>query len=168
MSDSANRRTAVVTVSDRGHRGEREDRSGDETAAIAASHGFKVVARSIVPDDRDAIVAELLRLCADDVALLLTTGGTGFSPRDVTPEATLTVVERRCPGIPEAMRHISLAHTGRAMLSRAESGICGRTLIVNLPGSPKAVRECLEPIMDDLAHGVDILREATGECARPQ
>lgn len=156
---------AVLTVSDKGSRGERVDASGDAIARLVEAHGYAVVSRSIVPDEMNAIVDALGRLCGrGDVALILTTGGTGFSPRDITPEATLAVAERLCPGIPEAMRAASLAKTKRAMLSRAIAGIRGRTLIVNLPGSPKAARECLESVIDELGHGLDILREKAGEC----
>ncbi len=156
---------AVVTVSDKGARGEREDKSGEVVADLARAGGYAIVSRTIVPDDFETICGELRRLCGlPDVALVLTTGGTGFSPRDVTPEATLAVAERLCPGIPEAMRHYSLAKTKRAMLSRAAAGIRGKTLIVNLPGSPKAARECLEFVLDELEHGLEILRGEAGEC----
>lgn len=158
---------AVVTVSDKGHRGEREDLSGPAACGILAAKGFAAVSRRLVPDELDQIRAELLRLCdTEEVALVLTTGGTGFSSRDVTPEATLSVVERICPGIPEAMRALSLAKTKRAMLSRAVAGIRGRTLIVNLPGSPKAVRECLEFVIDEALHGLAVLRGVDGECGQ--
>ena len=158
--------TAVVTISDKGYRGEREDRSGDAIVELATAKGFTLVSRCIVPDEMPAIRAELIRLCdRERVALILTTGGTGFSPRDVTPEATLAVVERLCPGIPEAMRSLSLAVSRRAMLSRAVAGIRGGTLIVNLPGSPKAVAECLGFVIDELKHGLDILRGEATECA---
>lgn len=156
---------AVVTVSDKGSRGERVDRSGEAACEALRSKGVVVASRHLVPDERDGITVLLRHLCdIDRVALVLTTGGTGFSPRDVTPEATLDVVERLCPGIPEAMRALSLAVTRRAMLSRAVAGIRGRTLIVNLPGSPAAVGECLGFVMDEVLHGLAILRGTDGEC----
>lgn len=156
---------AVVTVSDKGSRGDRVDRSGDAACEALRAEGIVVASRHLVPDERDEIAALLKHLCdMERVALVLTTGGTGFSPRDVTPEATLDVVERLCPGIPEAMRALSLEVTRRAMLSRAVAGIRGGTLIVNLPGSPAAVGECLGFVMDGLLHGLAILREADGEC----
>jgi len=121
----------------------------------------------VVPDDRDTIAANLTRM-ADviGVDLILTTGGTGFSPRDITPEATLSVIDREAPGIPEAMRLKSLQITPKAMLSRAVAGIRGKTLIINLPGSPKAVSECLEVILPVISHAIEILRGDAGECAR--
>lgn len=159
-------RTAVLTVSDAGHRGEREDKSGEVIAEIAAAAGFAVAIRALVPDEREIIEAELIRLCdVEKAVLVLTTGGTGFSPRDVTPEATLAVVDKPCPGIPEAMRAYSLTKTKKAMLSRAAAGIRGGSLIVNLPGSPKAVRECLEYIIDVLPHGLDVLGGDVRNCA---
>jgi molybdenum cofactor synthesis domain-containing protein len=158
---------AVLTISDSGYAGLREDASG--TAAIAAvrERGHRLARYAVLPDEKDRIAGELISICDAGLAqLILTTGGTGFSPRDVTPEATLAVVERLCPGIPEAMRAISLAFTPRAMLSRAVAGLRGGVLIVNLPGSPKAVRECLEGILEPLEHGLDILTRRDGECAR--
>lgn len=158
---------AILTLSDKGFAGEREDRSGAAIREIVERRGCVVVRQSVLPDEQAVITATLAGICDDGLAdLILTTGGTGFSPRDVTPEATLAVAERLCPGIPEAMRVHSLAITKRAMLSRAVAGIRGRTLIVNLPGSPKAVSECLEFVMDSLAHGLDILTNRDGECAR--
>lgn len=158
---------AILTVSDKGFAGEREDRSGAVIREIVEGRGWAVVRQSVLPDEQAMISAALAGICNNGLAdLILTTGGTGFSPRDVTPEATLAVVERLCPGIPEAMRAHSLAITRRAMLSRAVAGIRGRTLIVNLPGSPKAVAECLEFAMDSLTHGLDILTNRDGECAR--
>lgn len=158
-------RVALLTVSDKGSRGEREDVSGRVMREMVEAKGLAVAARDVVADDADAIAACLIRLCAmDGVRLVLTSGGTGLSVRDVTPEATLSVVERLCPGIPEAMRSLSLAVSKRAMLSRAVAGVRGRTLIVNLPGSPKAVRECLGFVLDELVHGIDILAGETGEC----
>jgi molybdenum cofactor synthesis domain-containing protein len=158
---------AVLTISDKGHAGEREDESGKMIAVLAAQHGCAVVHHGILPDEESVISAELRRLCDAKVAgVIFTTGGTGFAERDVTPEATLAVVERLCPGIPEAMRAFSFAITKRAMLSRAVAGIRGKTLIVNLPGSPKAVRECLELVLPELGHGLDILKGSASECAR--
>ena len=128
-----------------------------------------MIAMALLPDGVEPLASELKRLCDNDLAdLILTTGGTGFSPTDLTPEATLSVVERPAPGIAEAMRWQSLQITPRAMLSRAAAGIRGRTLIVNLPGSPKAVRECLEFILPSLAHGLEILKGTAGNCASPE
>jgi len=151
-------RVAVVTVSDSCSRGEREDLSGRTIEEMLPRDRFAAVGRSIVPDDRDAIAAELVRL-ADSAAvdLVLTTGGTGFGPRDVTPEATASVCGRMVPGFGELMRLEGFKRTPRAVLSRAVAGIRGRTLVVNLPGSPKAVRECLEVILDLLPHAIEML-----------
>ncbi|MDR0838300.1 MAG: MogA/MoaB family molybdenum cofactor biosynthesis protein [Oscillospiraceae bacterium] len=150
---------AVITVSDKGSAGLREDASGPLAAEMLRERGFDVVYTSIVPDERVQIARELIK-CADElkIALVVTSGGTGFAPRDVTPEATLDVIDRRAPGIPEAMRYESLKITNRAMLTRSEAGIRGDTLIVNLPGSPKAVRENLAAIIDALGHGLEMLR----------
>lgn len=156
----------VVTVSDKGYRGERVDTAGPLAAELLTAAGYAVLGVTVVPDERAMIEAELVRLC-DEVgaALVLTTGGTGFAERDVTPEATLAVCGKRVPGIPEAMRAACLPITDRAMLSRAEAGIRGRTLIVNLPGSPKAVRENLSPVLPALEHGLAMLRGTQSECA---
>lgn len=150
---------AVVTVSDRGARKERVDTSGPALESLLRGRGWEVIGREIVPDDTDEI-QRALRHCADDLdaALVLTTGGTGFSMRDVTPEATLAVVEREARGIPEAMRAASMAITPRGCLSREAAGIRGRTLIVNLPGSVKAAVENIEAVIDPIRHGVEILR----------
>lgn len=158
---------AIVTASDKGSRGQREDVSGQVVKEILEKNGYTVVQQMILPDERQLLADEMRRLCAEQVDLILTTGGTGFSPRDWTPEATLDVVERQVPGIPEAMRMNSLQITKRAMLSRAVAGICQQTLIINLPGSPKAVRENLEFIVTELAHGLEILRGQAQDCARP-
>lgn len=160
-------RVSIITLSDSGYTGLREDRSGPLIRELVEEAGYRVVSAHLLPDDRQRLAQELRRLCDGDLAdLILTTGGTGFSPTDFTPEATLDVVERQAPGIAEAMRAHSLHITPRAMLSRAVAGIRGGTLIVNLPGSPKAVRECLDFILPTLAHGLEILRGTTGECAR--
>ncbi len=161
-------RIGILTVSDRGARGEREDRSGPALAeAILAMPGAEVVARAVVPDERSEIEAALRRWVEEGLDLILTTGGTGFSPRDVTPEATRAVIEREAPGLAEAMRAESLRLTPHAMLSRAVAGIAGCTLIVNLPGSPKAACENLRTILPALPHGLDKLRGDPSECARP-
>ena len=160
-------RVAIITLSDSGYAGQREDRSGPVIRAVAEEAGYEVVHTALLPDGVEPLAGELKRLCDGDLAdLVLTTGGTGFSPTDLTPEATLSVVERLAPGIAEAMRWQSLQITPRAMLSRAAAGIRGKTLIVNLPGSPKAVRECLEFILPALGHGLEILRGTAGNCAR--
>ena len=158
---------AVITVSDKGSRGERVDTSGPAIRAMAEAEGLQVVYTSIIPDEREQIQAELIK-CADElkVSLVLTTGGTGFSPRDVTPEATLAVIERETRGIPEAMRAESLKITPRGCLSRSAAGIRGRTLIVNLPGSEKAAKENLAAVLSAVAHGLDMLASnGSADCA---
>ena len=149
---------AVITVSDKGARGERIDTSGPAVRELLEQAGFEVVHTAILPDERDRIEAELIR-CADErhIALVMTTGGTGFSQRDITPEATLAVIERETRGIPEAMRWASLQITPRGCLSRSAAGIRGKTLIVNLPGSEKAARENLLAVIDPIGHGMDML-----------
>lgn len=160
-------RAAVLTISDKGAAGAREDRSGPAVCALAEQHGYHVVHTQIIPDEFDAIAQALRALCDEDRAdLILTTGGTGFAPRDVTPEATESVLIRRAPGIAEAMRAGSLAITPRAMLSRATAGIRARALVVNLPGSPKGAAENLGFVIDALGHGIALLKSAEGECAR--
>ncbi len=160
-------RVAVITLSDSGYAGKRADLSGPAIQEMVEERGWTVVQTTLLPDRREMLERELRRLCDGGLAdLILTTGGTGFSPNDVTPEATMAVVERPTPGIPEAMRYYSLQITPRAMLSRAAAGIRGRTLIVNLPGSPKAVRECLQAILPALDHGLEILKGTGGNCAQ--
>ena len=159
---------AVITVSDKGFRGERKDTSGPALCAILQEYGLEVVYTALVPDETTDIQRELL-YCADElgVSLVLTTGGTGFSPRDVTPEATKAVIERETPGIPEAMRAASMRITPRGCLSRSVAGIRGRTLIVNLPGSEKAARENILSVMEPLRHGLDMLASAgSADCAQ--
>lgn len=158
---------ARVTLSDKGAAGEREDKSGPLIDSMMSEAGYEMVESIIIPDDRESIVKELTRLADQrQVDVILTTGGTGFSVRDVTPEATEEVCERMAPGIAEAMRAFSMTKTPRAMLSRAVSGIRGKTLIINMPGSPKAVDECLGFILPTLAHGIEILTGRASDCAR--
>ena len=159
---------AVITVSDKGYRGERVDTSGPNLVQLLAEKGFAVSYTSIVPDERETIKAELIK-CADElkIALVLTTGGTGFSPRDITPEATMEVVERPTPGIPEAMRAESMRITPKGCLSRSAAGIRGRTLIINLPGSKKASQENILAVIDPVEHGLDMLySEGSADCAK--
>ncbi len=155
---------AVLTISDKGSQGLREDRSGPAIAEMLEKDGWTVTARAMVPDDYEAIRSQLIAWCdGGQACLVVTTGGTGFSKRDITPEATLSVVERAAPGIPEAMRAESMRITPRGMLSREAAGIRGDTLIVNLPGSEKAVRECLGAVLPGLKHGVEMLRGVGSE-----
>jgi len=157
---------AVLTISDKGSRGERDDTSGDALEQALRELGVAAVERAIVPDEADQIVAELRRWADETpVNLVLTTGGTGMTSRDVTPEATLTVLDRQAPGFAEAMRAGSLAKTPHAMLSRAVSGMRGKTLIINMPGSPRACREQFAMIAAALPHGVEKLLDLGGDCA---
>ena len=156
---------AVITLSDKGFCGEREDKSGPLIREILEKSGYQVVEMILLPDDREQLEHHLIRLSDQrQVNAIFTTGGTGFSERDVTPEATIAVCDRMAPGIAEAMRYYSLQITPRAMLSRQTCGIRKKTLIVNLPGSPKACREDLGFILPTLAHGLGILRGTDGEC----
>lgn len=152
---------AIITISDRASTGERDDLSGPGIESMLDRGRFEIVRRAIVPDERERIAMQLRACVDDDIALVLTTGGTGFAPRDVTPEATLDVIERRADGLIEAIRAHSYGITHFAMLSRAVAGIARRTLIVNLPGSPKAVGECLSVILPVLPHALRIMRSAT-------
>lgn len=166
-SEEKSFKAAVITVSDKGARGERVDESGPAAKEMLEEAGYEVVETLIIPDEPEELKTELLRL-ADEVwaDLVVTSGGTGFSMRDQTPEATLAVADRLAPGIAEAIRYQSMAVTNRAMLSRGVSVIRRQTVIVNLPGSPKAVRESLGYILDSLDHGIRILRGSASECAR--
>ncbi|MCL2366360.1 MAG: MogA/MoaB family molybdenum cofactor biosynthesis protein [Oscillospiraceae bacterium] len=157
---------AVITVSDKGSTGEREDLGGPAVSAMLEDAGYDVVYNTIIPDEQNFIEQELIK-CADalDIALVATTGGTGFALRDVTPEATIAVCNRLTPGIPEAMRAESLKITNRAILARQQAGIRGKTLIINLPGSPKAAKENLGAVLPALEHGLEMLRGAKRDCA---
>ena len=160
---------AVITVSDKGSRGERVDTSGPLLCSMLEDKDWEIVHTAIVPDEAAVIQAEL-KLCSDElkVDLVLTTGGTGFSPRDITPEATMEIVERPTPGIPEAMRAASMRITNKGCLSRAAAGIRKGTLIVNLPGSEKAASENLESVIDPIRHGIDMLRSSgSADCGVP-
>lgn len=169
MSFSHNFRVGIITASDKGARGEREDLSGAAIKNIVCGRGYEVTSYRLLPDEQDLLEEEMRRLADKDICdLILTTGGTGFFPRDVTPEATRAVSERDIPGIPEAIRAYSLTITKRAMLSRGTAGIRKQALIVNLPGSPAAVKESLEYIISELEHGLMILKGLTGECARKE
>ena len=156
-------RFGILTVSDRSWRGERPDRSGPALEEIIAAQGWEVTRQGVVPDDLEAIKQTLVQWAGDEqLDVVLTTGGTGFAPRDVTPEATRAVIDREAPGLAEAMRSFSLSVTPHAMLSRAAAGMRGRTLIINLPGSPRAAVENLHVILPVLAHAVDLLHEDPG------
>lgn len=159
-------RVGVITASDKGSRGEREDLSGPTLAKLVQEIGGEVAEYVVLPDDQ-TMLEEKMRQWADEVGLdlILTTGGTGFSLRDVTPEATLAVADRMVPGIAEVMRQESLKVTPKAMLSRAVAVLRKRTLIINMPGSPKAVRECFAAIAPALPHGIQILKGEASECA---
>lgn len=160
---------AVITVSDKGTKGERVDTSGPAIVQILQEHGFTVNHTTIIPDEMQQIQEELISCCDQkNIALILTTGGTGFSPRDVTPEATLAVVERETRGIPEAMRAASMQITPRGCLSRSAAGIRGRSLIINLPGSEKAAKENILAVIDSVRHGLDMLYSSgSANCAQP-
>jgi len=162
-------KVGIITASDKGFSGQREDLSGPAIEEILKNYPVYTIERyTMVPDDQYVLSNEMVNMAdREGIDLILTTGGTGFSKRDVTPEATLEIIERKAPGIPEAMRYLSLQLTPRAMLSRAEAGIRGDTLIVNLPGSPKAIKEILDYILPSLAHGLDILQGNSSDCARP-
>lgn len=158
---------AVITVSDKCSSGEREDTSGPAIAEMAESEGWNVVYRATVPDEMELIKAELIKCCDElKISMVLTTGGTGFARRDITPEATLAVIERETRGIPETMRAESMKITPRGCLSRSAAGIRGGSLIINLPGSRKAATENLAAVIEPLKHGMDMLSsEGSANCA---
>lgn len=158
---------AWITMSDKGAQGLRTDESGPLAGQLLSEAGYDIIEELMIPDDMETIRKELIRLADQrQIDLIVTTGGTGFSERDVTPEATVEVCDRMAPGIAEAIRAYSMTKTPRAMLSRAVSGIRGKTLMINLPGSPKAVRESLEFVLPSLQHGLEILNGRTADCAR--
>jgi molybdopterin adenylyltransferase len=157
---------AVLTLSDKGARGEREDTGGPLIAELVKRIGVTVKHYEIIPDDKALIKKKLIGY-SKSVDLILTTGGTGLAPRDVTPDATLEVIEREIPGIAEAMRAAGLVKTARAMLSRAVAGVRGEALIINLPGSPKAIKEGLEAVLEVIPHAVEKIKGDTAECAAP-
>lgn len=160
-------RVGIITSSDKGFAGLREDVSGATLVNMCKDKGYEVCETVILPDDFESLKACMIDFCDNKkYDLILTTGGTGFSVRDITPEATKAVIERETQGLCEAMRYYSLKITKRAMLSRAVSGIRGMSLIVNLPGSPKAVVENLGFVIDEIEHGIDILKGSANECAR--
>lgn len=160
-------RTAIVCMSDKGARGEREDLSTNVIERIITENRYEVVKKILIPDEYELIKETLKNICDNNEAdLILTTGGTGFAKRDVTPEATLEIADKIVPGIPEAIRAYSMTITKRAMLSRAAAGIRKSTLIINMPGSPKAVEESLSFIIDSLTHGLEILVGSASDCAR--
>lgn len=159
-------RAVIITISDRGACGKREDTSGPEIARMLESEGMEIIGRRIIPDEKEMICRMLLEWCdRGDADLILTTGGTGVSPRDVTPDATRMVIDREIPGMAEAMRRQSSAVTPHAMISRALAGIRGRTLIINLPGSPKGARENLSVLFPALTHAIEKIRGDESECA---
>ncbi|MCY6356091.1 MogA/MoaB family molybdenum cofactor biosynthesis protein [Clostridium sp. ZS2-4] len=160
-------KTAILTISDKGSRGERVDGTGTALKKLLEEEGYKIEYYNVIPDEVNKIVEEIIKASDElKVDLILTNGGTGFSKRDVTPEATLKVIHKQVPGIPEAMRMKSLQITPKAMLSRSIAGIRNETLIINLPGSPKGAVENLQVVMPALEHGIDILRGEASECAR--
>lgn len=160
-------RVGIITASDKGSTGERQDISGERIRTIVEEHGYEVSFYQVLPDEKEILQETMRQLCDENtVDLLLTTGGTGFSMRDVTPEATTAIAERMVPGIAEAIRSYSMTITKRAMLSRGVAAIRRSTLIINLPGSPKAVEESLTYVIEEIRHGLQILTGEASECAR--
>lgn len=167
MSELKKYKVGVITVSDRSYAGTREDTGGPLLVSLLEEKGYQVIDTALVPDEVEKIKEEFIRMSDnEEIALIVSTGGTGFSKRDVTPEATIEVCEKMAPGIPELMRSYCLRITDRACLSRAQAGIRKSCLIINFPGSPKAIKENLEAIEKPIKHGLDILRGNTSDCAR--
>lgn len=159
-------RVAILTLSDKGSKGERVDITGEELKKMIEAHDeYEFSYYNLLPDDKEMMVEELKSLCERDIDLILTNGGTGFSKRDITPEATLEVIEREIPGVAEYMRYKSFEITPKAMLSRGRCGIRKNTIILNLPGSPKGAKENFSFVIDHLKHGVEILKGEATECA---
>lgn len=160
-------KAAIIVASTSGYKGEREDKSGPAIARMLKQVGFEVKFLKVLPDDK-MILSEVMKKLADNhlADLIVTSGGTGFAKDDCTPDATIEVIDKQIPGIPEAMRAYSMRFTKRAMLSRAVAGIRKETIILNLPGSPKGAKECLEFVLPELVHGVEILTDEAKECAR--
>ncbi len=158
-------KTAVITLSDKGSRGERDDESGRILVQKLRDAGFEISFYEVIPDERKLLKDRLVSL-SERVDLIITNGGTGLSPRDITPDVTLEVIEKEVPGIPEAMRSRGLEKTPRAMLSRGVAGIRGNCLIINLPGSPRAVMENLDVILDVIPHAVEKIKGSEEDCAR--
>ena len=157
---------AVITVSDRSYRGEREDKGGPAVKEVLEKLGYEVVHMETVPDEKEKISEALIKAASKDTALIVTTGGTGFAPRDVTPEATLAVCEKIVPGIPEAMRMLSMKYTDRSILSRAAAGIRKRSLIMHIPRSPKEDFEDFHTVAGPIEHGLKMLRGGQADCAK--
>jgi len=160
-------KVGVLTLSDKGSKGERKDTSGPAIREMVKKIGGEVVEYKIAPDDLETIKKTLIEWSDQGIHLILTTGGTGFSPRDNTPEATAAVIEKQAPGIAEAIRYYGLQKTPKAMLSRAVAGIRKQSLIINLPGSERGARESLEAILDTLPHAIELLTGKAGDCAKP-
>ncbi len=156
---------AILTLSDKGSRGERTDESGKLLSGILQANGISVAEYEVIPDEKEILAERLIRL-SERVDLIITNGGTGLSPRDITPDVTLEVIEREIPGIAEAMRTAGMQKTTRAMLSRAVAGVRGECLIVNLPGSPKAVQEGIDTIIDVIPHAIEKIKGSGKDCAR--
>ena len=161
-------RAAVLTISDKGSQGLREDKSGPAVSSFLQENGYEVVYTTIIPDEREEIMAKFRELAGQSIALIVSTGGTGFSKRDVTPEALQAVCQRMIPGFGEAMRYASSQITDRAWLSRACAGILDNSILIALPGSPKAAVENLEAVIKPLKHGLEILLGIDSECAIPE
>jgi len=160
-------KVGILTLSDKGSKGERKDTSGPAIREMVKKIGGEVVEYKIAPDDLETIKKTLIEWSDQGIHLILTTGGTGFSPRDNTPEATAAVIEKQAPGIAEAIRYYGLQKTPKAMLSRAVAGIRKQSLIINLPGSERGARESLEAILDTLPHAIELLTGKAGDCAKP-